>query len=131
MKKYLNQATMMMVVAIILIIVSGILLSNQGRPYNQILFNLHKFIVLLTIIYMIVYFKNTIKVSLKSLKASVIVHFMIGLISLLILVITGGLLSENLFDQDLLLVLHQISPFIFTYTLAYIIYHLKENKHLS
>lgn len=94
----------------LLIFLSGYRLSNSGKPYHIIILTIHKLISLVValILIMVVYQLNqTASLSTIELTTSVITA-----ITLLITIITGGLLSINRPITPILKKLHQITPFV-------------------
>ena len=103
---------------VLLTLVSGVVLSNSGKPHNTMIFNIHKLIAVGTVIFMGVSIYNLYTAgNIHALHVSV---FAITGLFFLILIISGGLLSVvaggllTLDDGSLQAVLriHQIVPLL-------------------
>lgn len=94
----------------LLMIISGVGLSRKGKPYNVILFNIHKMIslgaigmMLITVLY---YSKDSI------IGKNEVMSIIITGILFLTLLISGGLLNIKKEMPKILLVLHRALPIV-------------------
>ena len=90
-------------------LLSGVLVSQGGRPYNPVIFGVHKLIALATVIVLAVIFRDL----LRSGDTANVVE--LGVIAItcglfLALIVTGALLSLDLQLSGLVLMLHQVAP---------------------
>ena len=94
----------------IFMFIFGFTLSKSGKPYNGLLFNIHKLIGLGAGIYLVrlVYLTNKAtpftKAQLIAITASII--FFLGL------VVTGGLISAEITVPDFVNIIHKILPYL-------------------
>mgnify|MGYP001060967101 CR=1 FL=1 len=99
-------------------LLSGLILSNSGKPYNTLLFTLHKFITVGTLIFFAVTVYKTAKV-VDVHTLFMVVFVATGLI-FVSMIISGGLLSAVVdsglsLDEatfDMVLSFHQMMPFV-------------------
>jgi hypothetical protein len=106
----------------LLTLVFGFGLSNAGKPYNGILFNIHKLIALGAVIAMVVQFSNMLK-NADSLALSIALLVMAA-ICVVALFASGALMSMGKLDYTLTLTIHRIAPVVMTIALALVVYLL-------
>lgn len=94
----------------ILTILSGFWLGKLGRPLNVILFNIHKISALTAIVLMILGFVRLLKSGTIATQLQIV--FIISGISLLLTLVTGGLLSFDKFDKKFFALVHRFSSFL-------------------
>lgn len=100
-------------------LITGILLSNYGRPLHNILFNIHKLIALISVIYIAIIIRNMmINIDVKN---SFILLIIFSVLSIVVFV-TGSLLSPDRPANDLLLLIHNISMILFFINIISIFY---------
>ena len=89
---------------------TGILLSRSGKPLNKLIFNIHKLIALVSVIFLITLFYNLY----RSFEVNFILLFLIIIMGLFILsvFITGVLLSFDKTENKFILGAHNIVSFI-------------------
>ncbi|MBI4978587.1 MAG: hypothetical protein HZC28_13995 [Spirochaetes bacterium] len=95
-------------ILLLITILSGIWLSNSGKPLNTVIFTIHKLIALASVVFAVlavIAFRERIAVS-PLLPALLII---IG-ICFLILFITGAFLSFNKTMPGAVITLHRIAP---------------------
>lgn len=89
---------------------SGIWLSQSGKPYASLIFNLHKMIAVVTIGYVLI---NSIKLFRSGeMSTNLLLVLIISAILLLVLVATGGMLILEVELGGLPLKVHQITPLL-------------------
>ncbi len=104
---------------------TGIWLSNYGRPLNSILFNIHKLIALISVIYTVVIIRNIIKnIEVKSL---ILVLIIFSALLIIALFVTGAFLSPGKPANGLLLIIHNISMVSFVITVIATFYFLSNS----
>ncbi|CAG0993597.1 hypothetical protein ANAEL_02447 [Anaerolineales bacterium] len=84
----------------------GFWLSQLGKPYNGILFNVHKLIALGTVIFAILQISKTMNIAVSPLL--IVVSIAAGL-CVVALFASGALLSIGKLDYALTLVIHRIA----------------------
>jgi hypothetical protein len=90
----------------LLIIISGIWLTKTGRPYQNIVFNVHKLISLLTVVLGAIMVYNLQKgLEISGLATSLMI---LAGIMFIILTITGGLLNLDKPFYDTLRIVHRV-----------------------
>jgi hypothetical protein len=90
----------------LLIIISGIWLTKTGRPYQNIVFNVHKLISLLTVVLGAIMVYNLQKgLEISGLATNLMI---LAGIMFIILIITGGLLNLDKPFYDTLRIVHRI-----------------------
>ena len=95
-------------VLFLLTLVFGFWLSRSGKPYNGLLFNIHKLIALAAVIVTAIQAHNAPKI----VEAQPILSALLILIGLcaVALFVTGALMSANKPAHDTLLTIHRIAP---------------------
>jgi len=91
-------------------ILSGILLTSRGRPLNTAIFTFHKLLALGAIVYAIVVFVKL----LRGIEAGpvAVCAVILSVLFLVILFISGALLSFDKMVNGLLLTLHKVTPIL-------------------
>jgi hypothetical protein len=97
-------------IVLLLTLVSGLWLSNAGKPLNTAIFTLHKLIALGSVILAAIQFFNI----LKNSEVHAIVIALIGLAGLAVLALfaSGALMSIGKANYSLVLIVHRIAPVI-------------------
>lgn len=100
----------------IFILISGIWLSNLGKPYGTILFTIHKLIALAFIVYVFIISKKLFKTLELNLALWI---FIVGAaISVILIIVTGGILSNNEDVKNSLVIVHKISSVVLLLSLT-------------
>ena len=107
-------------------LVSGIWLSNSGKPLNTAIFTVHKLIALATVIFTAIVIRNL----LKNIPVQVVIVSLIVLTGLfaLALFVTGALLSLGKPVNAVILTIHAVTPFLLVISTAVTIYLLSSSK---
>jgi len=107
-------------------LVSGIWLSNSGKPLNTAIFTVHKLIALATVIFTAIVIRNL----LKNTPVQVVIVSLIVLTGLfaLALFVTGALLSLGKPVNAVILTIHAVTPFLLVISTAVTIYLLSSSK---
>jgi len=112
--------TILSSIMMLTIIVSGLWLHSKGRPLSQILFTIHKLLVIATAIFTIINFNKFLKIeNLGQFNRNIIVFT--SLIFLFVF-ITGAFLSFDKMANPVLKILHKISPYFLMVAIIYCFY---------
>lgn len=95
----------------IITLISGVVLSNTGRPLNTILFNLHKIISVATIVLIIVFVIQLYKAG-ETKTMLEIGMIILTILFFVALVATGGMLSFEREWPAIVLKIHQVLPLV-------------------
>lgn len=106
---YLNILSRFVIpgIAFILTLAFGLWLSRSGRPYNGLLFNVHKLIALAAVIVTIVQFVRIFKGA--DLSALSIALLALTALCVVALFVSGALMSAGKFDHALLHTIHRVA----------------------
>jgi hypothetical protein len=89
---------------------SGFWLSQSGKPYSSLIFNLHKMIAVVTVGYVLI---NSIKTfRFGDISTGLLMALILSAFLLLVLVATGGMLILEVELDGLPLKVHQITPLL-------------------
>ena len=110
------------VVLMALTLIFGFWVSRMGKPYNGILFNIHKLLALGTVVVLVI----QLIPMLRSAPASpqVIAVLAVAVICTLALFAGGALMSAGKSDYALQLAIHRIAPPVLVVSLALTVYEL-------
>ena len=111
------------VVAFILTLAFGFWVSHLGKPYNGLLFNVHKLIALGAVIATIVQLTKVLK-DVDSL-ALIIVLLVVAALCVIALFASGALMSIGNVDYGLMLTVHRIAPVLLVTAMIIIFIMLK------
>lgn len=103
-------------------VLSGIVLSNTGRPLNSAIFTIHKLIAVGTIILTAVSIRGLYK--MVAVQALFPVLIAVTALFFLALFVSGALLSFDKLAGEILLRVHQIAPLLAVGFSALTIYQL-------
>jgi hypothetical protein len=110
----------------LLTLVSGIWLSNSGKPLNTIIFNIHKLIALAAVVVTSVQiykiFNNT------DVQPLIIILAIITGLCVIALFATGALMSLGKLNYDVVLTIHRIALILLVISMALIVYLLTWRK---
>jgi len=95
----------------VLTLISGVLLSNTGRPLNSVLFNLHKIIAVATVVLIIMSVVQLYKAGETRALIELGMIVFTGLF-FIALVATGGMLSFERQWPAIVLKVHQVLPLL-------------------
>lgn len=113
-------------VLFVLTLAFGFWLSNSGKPYNGLLFNVHKLIALAAVVVAIIQFTKTLK-SANSLTL-VIVLLVVAALCVVALFASGALMSAGKLDYAFMLTIHRIALAVLAIILALIVYFLERTR---
>jgi hypothetical protein len=100
----------------------GVWLSNLGKPYNGILFNIHKLMALGAVIITAMQISDIFKVA--EIPTLINVLIVLAALSVISLFTTGAFMSIGKFNYEIILSIHRISPILATISAVAIIYLL-------
>ena len=103
-------------------LVFGFWLSHSGKPYNGILFNIHKLVALAAVILMVVQLSR-LHNNADSLALIIALLIMAG-ICVVALFASGALMSTGKPDYTLALTIHRIAPVVMIIALGLVVYLL-------
>lgn len=95
----------------ILTLVSGVILSNTGRPLNGLFFNLHKLIAVAAIVLITISVVQLLKAGETQALIAIGAIILAGLL-FVALVATGGMLSFEREWPGFVLKIHQVAPLL-------------------
>jgi len=90
----------------IFILISGIWLSNLGKPYGTVLFAIHKLIALALIVYVFILSKKLFKTT--ELNLLMWIFIVAAALSVVLIFTTGGILSIQEEVKKSLVIVHKI-----------------------
>ena len=106
----------------VLMLLSGIWLSRKGKPYNKLIFSVHKIITLLTILFVARYvILATKSVAMAQLTVTL---FWVCVTFFVISFVSGALLSFEKPMPDALTKLHRISALLVTILTGVTVYKI-------
>lgn len=109
-------------IALLLTLVFGIWLSSSGKPYNSILFNIHKLIALGAVIVTIIQLAQVLR-GADSLALIIALLAVAGLCAIALFA-SGALMSMEKMDYRLTLTIHQIAPVVMIIAMVLVVYLL-------
>lgn len=101
-------------------IVSGIWLSNSGKPLNTIIFTIHKLIALAAVIFTAIVIHNLLNI--VGVENVILILIMVTDLFVLTLFLSGALLSLGKPVNDILLTIHKVIPILTVISIAVIMY---------
>ncbi len=106
----------------LLTLVFGFWLSRAGKPYNNLLFNIHKLIALGAVVLVVIWFWPMPRpVDSLALLVGLLV---VAALCVIALFASGALMSAGKLDYALMLTIHRIAPVLLTIALGLVIYLL-------
>lgn len=111
------------IVAFILTLVFGFWVSHLGRPYNGLLFNVHKLIALGAVIATIVQLTKVLKNA--NALVLIIVLLVVAALCVIALFASGAFMSIGNVDYGLMLTVHRIAPVVLVIAMVIIFIMLK------
>ena len=106
-------------------IVTGIWLSNSGKPLNALIFNIHKLIALGSVIFTVILIRNLLKD--VEIKTVILILIIVTGLFVLTLFISGALLSLGKPVNNIILTIHSVTPIPTVVTIAITIYLILVN----
>ena len=110
-------------IAFILTLAFGFWVTHAGKPYNGLLFNVHKLIALGAVVATVIQLTNLLK-SADAL-ALIIVLLVVAALCVIALFASGALMSMDKLDYALMLTIHRVAPVVLVITMVIVILNLK------
>lgn len=110
------------IVGFLITVVFGLWLSIVGRPYNGILFNIHKLIALGTVILASMKVYELLKV--MEYQSSLAISLVVVVLCVVSLFLSGAFLSVGNVKYEVVILIHNISPVIMVIAMGCTIYLL-------
>jgi hypothetical protein len=109
----------------ILTLAFGFWLSHLGKPYNGILFNIHKLIALGAVVVT----ANQIVKLLRGMEtqALVIVLLVVAALCVIALFVSGALMSAGKLEYNLMLAIHRVASFVLVAGLGLVALFIKNS----
>lgn len=95
------------IVLVLLTAITGIILSNMGRPLNTAIFTVHKLAAIGFVVFAVFNFVQLIK-GIESLEPTLKILLIIAGCAAALLFVTGGLLSFDKFAKKFIVVFHAV-----------------------
>jgi hypothetical protein len=109
-------------VLFLLTLAFGVWVSQAGKPYNGILFNIHKLVALATVVVAVIQLVGALKGAAS--PALLVVMLILAGLSVVALFASGALMSAGKLDYATMLTIHRIAPPMLAVALALVIYLL-------
>lgn len=109
--------------AFILAVAFGVWVSVSGKPYNAVLFNVHKLIALGGVILTGIAMYHTLK-GLASPALYIALVAVVGL-SVIALFFSGAMMSAGKVRHDLMLAIHRVALIVLVLTAAAMVYRIR------
>ena len=109
----------------ILTLVFGFWLSRLGKPYNGILFNVHKLIALGAVVVTAIQMVKLLRG--METQALVIVLLVVAALCVIALFASGALMSAGKLEYNLMLAIHRVAPFVLVVGLGLVMVLLKSS----
>lgn len=109
----------------ILTLAFGFWLSHLGKPYNGILFNVHKLIALGAVVVMAIQMVKLLRG--METQALVIVLLVVAALCVISLFVSGALMSAGKLEYNLMLTIHRVAPFVLVVGLGLVALFIKNS----
>jgi hypothetical protein len=116
-------------IAFILTVVLGIWLGSAGKPYNGILFNVHKLLALAAVVAAGVQVAGLLRTASTPLPLPIIL-LAVAALSAVALFASGALMSEGKIDYALMRAIHIAAPAVLAIATAVAVYLLMAPESL-
>jgi hypothetical protein len=110
-------------IAFILTLVFGFWLSHLGKPYNGLLFNIHKLIALGAVVVMVIQVYKLLKGTES--QALVIVALVVAALCVIALFASCALMSLGKLDYAFMLTVHRVASVVLVIAMVIIVMTLK------
>ena len=109
----------------ILTLVFGFWLSRLGKPYNGILFNVHKLIALGAVVVTAI---QMVKLLRGMETQALVIVLLVGVaLCVIALFASGALMSAGKLEYNLMLAIHRVAPFVLVVGLGLVMVLLKSS----
>jgi hypothetical protein len=109
----------------ILTLVFGFWLSHLGKPYNGILFNIHKLIALGAVVVTAIQMVKLLRG--MEIQALVIVLLVVAALCVIALFVSGALMSAGKLEYNLMLAIHRVASFVLVAGLGLVALFIKNS----
>jgi hypothetical protein len=110
----------------ILTLAFGFWLSHLGKPYNGILFNVHKLIALGAVVVTAI---QMVKLLRGMETQALVIVLLVGVaLCVIALFASGALMSAGKLEYNLMLAIHRVAPFVLVVGLGLVIVLLKSSS---
>ena len=106
----------------LLTLVFGFWLSNSGKPYNGILFNIHKLIALGAVVVTVMQVYSILKV--MEPQSLIVILIIIVVVCVIALFTSGAFMSIGNVNYQTMKTIHNIAPVLIVIVMAWTIYLL-------
>jgi hypothetical protein len=113
-------------ILLLLTLAFGVWLSLSGKPYNGVLFNIHKLVALGSVIVTVIQFSQLLKGT--QLQVLPILLFIVAGLCVVALFFTGAMMSAGKLDYHMMLAIHRIALILLTVMMAVTLYLLIGRK---
>ena len=107
---------------LLLTLAFGVWLSLSGKPYNGILFNVHKLIALAAVVVTVILFYQLLKGT--TLPVFTIVLFIVAGLCVVALFFTGAMMSAGKLDYGMMLTIHRVALVLIVVAIGATVYTL-------
>lgn len=109
----------------ILTLAFGFWLSHLGKPYNGILFNVHKLIALGAVVVTAI---QMVKLLRGMQTQALVIVLLVGVaLCVIALFVSGALMSAGKLEYNLMLAIHRVAPFVLVVSLGLVMVLLKSS----
>ena len=109
-------------IVFLLTLVFGFWLSHLGKPYNGILFNIHKLIALGAVVTTAIQIYNVLKI--MESQSLIVILVIIAVICVLALFASGAFMSIGNLNYQVMKTIHNAAPVLMVIAMALTIYFL-------
>jgi len=110
------------VIAFLLTLVFGFWLGRSGKPYNGVLFNIHKLIALGAVILITMQIYNALKI--MEINTLIVIMIVIAAICAIALFASGAFMSIGNHNYQIMKFIHNVAPILLVIAMAFTIYLL-------
>lgn len=110
-------------IVFLLTVALGFWVSHSGRPYNGILFNVHKLLALGATVAAVVQMVRSLKAAHST--ALIVVLLVLAALCVVALFASGALMSMGKLEYTLMRAVHCVAPVVLVVTMALVVYLLR------
>lgn len=110
------------IVIFILTLVFGFWLSNSGKPYNGVLFNIHKLLALAVVILMTISIYNLFEIT--NIQILHVILIFMAILGVAAMFFSGAMLSTEKLRYEVILAIHKIATVLLVLVVAAMVYRL-------
>jgi hypothetical protein len=109
------------IILFLLTLVFGFWLSHVGKPYNGLLFNIHKLIALFCVVLLGIQFSKT----LHAPNWLIIALLVVSVLCVIALFISGAMMSAGKLEYGLMLAMHRVAPVVLVVGLGLVMFFIR------